>query len=320
MEPESMGSASELQKHHPDWAVQRDGSPADPEGRVLDLSRPEVAEFVENSIKSLFDEHKADFFKIDYNTAVREHGENIRGGTREGAAWRYVDALYAIFDRIAANYPDIFLENCAGGGGRLDLGLFRRCHVSCLSDYTVFPRGIKMLNNMSMALPPERLRVYYRHLPSYHMYGPLETQLNLLMFCNPLFVGFGRDENWLNPDEGAIVRRYIDLYKDFIRPVLVGCDSYHHTPALSFENTEPWCVMEHASPGGRAGYAGVFKFLDGCDTYTLRFRGVSRSATYKLTYMSVGETVTVQGAALSAGLPMTLDGALSSELVLYEEV
>ena len=319
MEPESMGNASELAKINPGWAIQRDGLPADGEGRILDMSKQEVADYVEKSIFSIFEEHKADFFKIDYNTGnINEHGENTRNGIRENAAWRYADALYRIFDRIAEKYPDVFLENCAGGGGRLDLGLFKRCHVSCYSDYTLFPRGIKMLNNLSMALPPERLRFYYRHIPTYHMYGGIETHLNFGMFCNPLFVGFGRDGSWLNPDEAGIVSKYVDLYKNTIRQILADCDVYHHTPGLSFKNTEPWCALEYSAPGKSAGYAGVFKFLDGCGTYTLRLRGVDKSRDYTVTFMSSGEKAVVSGFRLATdGLPVTLDGALSSELILY---
>jgi len=319
MEPESMGDASDLRKNNPGWALQRDGRPGDREGRVLDLSRPEVAEFAEKSEMDMLDGHQADFWKIDYNTSCQEHGENFRHGLRESAAWRYVESLYRIFDRVAERHPGVFLENCAGGGGRLDLGLFRRCHVSCLSDYSVLPRGIKMLNNMTMALPPERLRVYYRHYPTYHMFGGLDTQLNLLMFCNPLFVGFGRDESWKHPDESRLVGRYVDLYKKTIRPVLAGCDVYHHTPGLRHANTEPWCAMEHAAPDGHAGYAGIFKFLDGSETYRIRFRGVRKSATYKLTWWGADESATVTGMALASGLDVTLDGALSSELLLYKE-
>ncbi|MCL2740571.1 MAG: alpha-galactosidase [Oscillospiraceae bacterium] len=321
MEPESMGSGSELRKAHPDWAIRRDGAPADGEGRVLDLSRDEVAEFAEAAVMSVFAEHKVDGFKVDYNTASGEHGENVRFGLPESAAWRYVERLYAIFDRVAAEYPDAVLENCAGGGGRNDLGLFRRFHTSCISDYTILPRGIKQLNNLSMALPPERLRYYYRHYPGYHLYGGLETQLNVLMLCNPLFVGFGRDEGWLNADEAALVKRYVDRYKLFFRPVQIGCDVHHHTPALASGNAEPWCALEYSEKGKRRGYAGVFRFLKGEGTYPLRLRGMDKSLTYRVGFMSTGESFEAGGGALfTDGLPIRLDGALSSELITYEAV
>jgi len=318
LEPESVGKDSELHKLHPDWSLHRDGNFASPDGRVLDLSKPEVFQFALKSVFDMFTVHKVDFYKIDYNTAdIDEHGENIYGGIKENASYRYVQALYEIYDKIKQEYPDVYLENCAGGGGRNDLGLLKRCHVSSLSDYAVFPRSIKALNNLTMAIPPERLRFYYRHHPGYHMYGDLETQLRVLMFCVPLFVGFGRDASWVNDAENKIVRKYIDLFKGFIRDILPDAKVYHHTPALAYTHTEPWCVLECSS--GNKGYAGVFKLMDGSDSYQLIPRGIKISCNYKVTFISSGESVLINGVALAtAGLPIKLDGALTSEMILYE--
>ena len=320
MELETMGSGSELRKNHPEWALHRDGKPADGEGRILDMSRPEVFDFVLSETLNAFAEHKLDGFKVDYNTCCSEHGENFTEGYIENSSWRYVEALYKIFDRIAEEFPDAVLENCAGGGGRNDLGLFRRFHTSCISDYTVLPRGIKQVNNLSMALPPERLRYYYRHYPTYHSYGSFETQLNILMFCNPLFVGFGRDESWKNADEAAVVSKYVGLFKKFFRPVMIGCEVFHHTPSLSHDNTEKWCALEFSSPCRSKGYAGVFKFLAGRDEYIFKPAGISRQKKYRLTFLSTNESFASDGADLALrGLPIILDGALASEIIMYEE-
>jgi len=238
---------------------------------------------------------------------------------KENSAYQYVQALYAIYDRIKEEYPDVNLENCASGGGRNDLGFFRRCHVSCISDYAVFPRSIKALNNITMALPPERLRFYYRHYSGYHMYGDLETQLRVLMFCVPLFVGFGRDESWINEYDNEIVRKYVGLYKNFIKDVLPQAQVYHHTPALPFKGKDPWCVLEYAK--GDKGYAGVFRLIDGAAEYRLIPRGIKIGRNYKVTFMNSGESAVFKGADLMThGIILRFDGALTSEMVLYEGV
>ena len=318
LEPESFGKDSKLHKEKPEWSLIRDGHYACSDGRVLDLSRKEVFEYVMNSVFDMFREHRVEMYKIDYNTTdINEHGENMTHSVKENSSYRYVQALYAIYDRIKVEFPGVNLENCAGGGGRNDLGFFRRCHVSCISDYAMFPRSIKALNNLTMALPPERLRFYYRHFPGYHMYGDLETQLRVLMFCVPIFVGFGRDENWVNEYERKIVRQYVDLYKNFVKAVLPEAKVYHHTPALSFKHVEPWCVLEYAACD--MGYAGVFRLLDGTGEYRLILRGIKIGREYKVTFMNSGDSDVIQGSMLAnIGLTIRLDGALSSEMVLYQ--
>jgi alpha-galactosidase len=69
--------------------------------------------------------------------------------------WRHYEALYGIFDRLHARKPNLLLENCASGGGRTDLGLLRRFHYTWITDWPVLPRGVKIFNGMTLALPPE---------------------------------------------------------------------------------------------------------------------------------------------------------------------
>jgi len=318
LEPEGIGSDSKLFADNPDWPIKRDGAYADGIGRVLDMSKPEVFDFVQKSVMDLFDVHNVDYYKIDYNNYyINEHGENMRDGFMENASYRYVQALYAVYDKVIAEHPEVFLENCAGGGGRNDLGLFRRMHANTLSDYAVFPRSIKALNNVTMALPPDRIRFYYRHFPGYHMYGDLETQLRYLMFCVPVFVGFGRGENWFNPYENEIVTKYVDLFKNYCRVILENVKVYHHTPGLEFDAKDPWCALEYADENN--GYAAVFRLIEGTDEYVLNLRGIDIGRSYKVTFMNTGKCAIIDGVTLTTtGIPIRLSGALSSEMLLYQ--
>ena len=168
-------------------------------------------------------------------------------GYLENGQYRYVQALYRIFDDIARNHPDLLLENCAAGGGRLDLGMLRRTHFSAVTDFSMLPRSILAINNLSLVIPPERLRFYYGHMPAYHSYGSLDTQLRLLMFTNPLFVGFGRTMDWMPDEEKAVFRRYTELYKAFVRPILVDCRMFHPQGMLAMDGDDPLCQMECAT-------------------------------------------------------------------------
>ena len=44
--------------------------------------------------------------------------------------------LYAILDRLRAEHPDVYVEGCAGGGARVDLGMAARVDTLWPSDNT----------------------------------------------------------------------------------------------------------------------------------------------------------------------------------------
>jgi len=47
---------------------------------------------------------------------------------------RHIEGLYALWDRIRAAHPNVLIDNCAGGGRRIDLETLRRATVLSRSD------------------------------------------------------------------------------------------------------------------------------------------------------------------------------------------
>ena len=95
VEAERMGPASRLLRDHADWAMMRRGELIP----NLDLSKSEVAHYLEETIAGLIEKYELDCFRLDYNISVGEGGEAQRDGYTENVLWRYYDALYGVFDR-----------------------------------------------------------------------------------------------------------------------------------------------------------------------------------------------------------------------------
>jgi len=49
----------------------------------------------------------------------------------------------------------VIFENCAGGGGRTDIGMVKRFGHTDVTDWQIAPRSFTITNGMTMALPPE---------------------------------------------------------------------------------------------------------------------------------------------------------------------
>ncbi len=322
MEPEAMGLESEVRKNHPNWTIKRDGESIGND-TLLDLSRDEVAEWVESEIIRVIREYKPDYFKIDFNRfGIGEEGQNLKYGYIENSQWGHVKSLYRIFDKLKVEFPDIILENCAAGGGRNDLGMVRRCHISCQSDFTIQPKNLIGLNGMTIAYPPEVLRHYYPMQIDYSLYGDMDFQFRVMMLSNPIFIEV---LNSAGKESKSIINtysRYINFYKDFVRKLMPECKVYHHTPFLNMDSEYDWCVLEYASNDLNKGLAVIFHLGESENsTYLFKPKGLNPEFKYKVLFDNEGYKVEKDGYLLiNEGISIRLDYALSSQLLVFEKV
>ena len=322
MEPEAVGHESEIYKIHPDWIVKRDGESIG-NGTLLDLSKKEVSEWVEAEVIRVIREYKPDYFKIDFNRiGIGEEGQNVKNGYVENSQWGHVETLYRIFDRLRTEFPDLILENCAAGGGRNDLGMVRRCHISCQSDFTVQPKNLIGLNGMTIAYPPEVLRHYYPMQRDFSLYGDMDFQFRVMMLSNPFFIEVFNDLDEKSEDLIFKSNRYIKLYKDFIRPIMPECKVYHHTPLLNMDSEYDWCVLEYVSSDSSRGFAALFHLGEkGTNRFLFRAKGLNPEIIYRVSFDNEGYVVEKDGYfIMNEGISVSLEHALSSQLLIFEEV
>lgn len=133
VEPESVSPGSELAAKHPEWILRTDGrEPVQIRNQLLlDLSRDDVADWIWETLDRLLSSYEISYLKWDANRARLDAGDQRRdldGGV--------VTNLYKILDRLRADHPRVFVEGCAGGGARVDLGMAARADTLWPSDNT----------------------------------------------------------------------------------------------------------------------------------------------------------------------------------------
>jgi alpha-galactosidase len=317
VEIEAAGAASTLRKEHSDWILRRNGLPVNE--RALDLANPEVERWVESEIARIIDCYGLDMFRIDHNHTLAPSGNRVVEELTEDLTWRYYEALYRVLDRLRARYPAVVFQNCAGGGGRLDWGTLRRFHNTELSDWMRQPRGLRILNGVTLSLPPEiLLRTFGTESGEHELDGDVDAQLRLVCLCRPIFRGIAPSAEELTPYLRERIAHHLALYRDFVRPVMVDGRVYHHTPFLPLYQDAPWCVLEYASEDRRRAVVGLFRTsAAGPAEYRLFPRGIDPASSYDLTLDSHASTVRVPGWELvNHGIAVRLDNTMSSELVL----
>jgi len=126
LEPEMVNPKSELYEKHKDWVIRQ---PERPEHYfrnqlVLDLSNPDVQNFVFSVVDSLFIKNPdISFIKWDCNAVIYNAYSEYLKKTNQPQSHLYVDyvkGLYKVLERVRAKYPKVPMMLCSGGGGRVD--------------------------------------------------------------------------------------------------------------------------------------------------------------------------------------------------------
>ena len=131
IEPEMVNPKSELYEKHPDWVIKQ---PQRPEiyyrnQMVLDLSNPEVQDFVFGIVDNLFVKNpELAFIKWDCNAVIYNAYSahlNKKGLPQSNLYVDYTEGLYKVLQRIRTKYPKVPMMLCSGGGGRGDYELLK---------------------------------------------------------------------------------------------------------------------------------------------------------------------------------------------------
>jgi alpha-galactosidase len=157
IEPEMVNPDSDLYRAHPDWILATgERTPAlERHQLVLDLTRPEVTEYLLEQIASLLTEYDIAYVKWDHNRDLLDAG----GGTRDGAPAVHDQtlALYALLDELRRRFPAVEWESCASGGGRVDLAILERVQRVWTSDMTDALARQAIQRWTGQLVPPEYL-------------------------------------------------------------------------------------------------------------------------------------------------------------------
>ncbi|MFC4292475.1 alpha-galactosidase [Sphingorhabdus arenilitoris] len=209
-EPEMVNPDSDLFRAHPDWVLQIDGVEQVPfrNQYVLDISRPEVSDYLFDCIDAILSEYNIGYIKWDMNRDLNHPG----GRSGHARAHAQVEALYRLMDRVRAAHPKVEIESCCSGGGRADMGILAHSDRIWTSDSNDALDRQDIQRGASYFLP---LCVLGSHVGPRHCHITGRT-LSIEMRCATALMGhMGTELNLLTEAESdlAIMKQAITLYK-----------------------------------------------------------------------------------------------------------
>lgn len=215
IEPEMVSPNSHLIKMHPEW-VFRNPNKNPKLGRnqlVLNFGKPEVVDYIFESLCKVFDRIQLDYIKWDMNRSICESfDESLSNDQQKESRHRYILGVYKLHELLLARYPKILIESCASGGGRFDLGMLCYASQTWTSDCTDAIERLKIQYGTSMAYPLSSMGAHVSVSPNHqnNRLLPLKTRLETAYFGN---LGIELDPQKITPEEMIELRDGINFYK-----------------------------------------------------------------------------------------------------------
>lgn len=226
-EPESISPESELYREHPDWVLHvEDREPVQCRNQwILDLSNEGTVQYLIRSLESMIRRTGIDYIKWDMNRPLVDIGSSALPKERQGEiSHRHVLAVYRIQEQILADFPDLLLENCAGGGSRFDAGmLFYSPQIWCSDDMDPVER-LLIQEGTELVYPVSAMGSHVGSSP----YGitSRKTDFDSRALCAMAGTfGYELDITRLPGEETAKIPGQISLYKR-IQPLIQKGDYY----------------------------------------------------------------------------------------------
>lgn len=227
LEPEMMNIKSELFEKHPEWVIQQPNREIGL-GRqmTMDLSNPKVQDYIYHVINNLLIENpEIAYIKWDANHHINNVGSEWLPANEQSSLYiEYHKGLQKIFQRIRESHPDLVMQACASGGGRVSYGYLKYFQEFWLSDNTDALRKLYMQWGASHFFPALTMASHVSVSPNL-LTGrviPLKFRVDLSMTGR---LGIEMQPKDLNSEEWTFVKKAIENYKT-IRPVVQFGDLY----------------------------------------------------------------------------------------------
>ncbi len=284
--------------------------------KYINFGSAAACDFLRGLLYPIIRSMELDIFRIDFNLDPGPVFDHCDGPGRQGVTeLQYYNGLYAFFARLLADFPGMVIDNCAGGGKRLD---WRMCSygvpIMCRSDYFT-------LRNFAPEAVQAQTLALARWLPvNGDSYGTCMGDTTLVLDTyrarSSYGASFGLTAPWwpLTDEQGRWYRQILDeaaAVKDAMPLDFYPLTGYSLSPRV-------WCAWQTcADDGSRAMVAAFRRALSAESTRTFALQGLAPDAVYTATDVDGNALGSYTGKQLAVGFCLTLPQPRSSTFVFF---
>lgn len=300
-EPEMISRKSQLFEAHPDWCIHVENKEPT-EGRhqlILDMSRPEIVDYIYEKIAYLLNRYEISYIKWDMNRNITDAGSAKLSPEQHGEFYhRYILGVYELMRRLTTDFPKVLFEGCAGGGGRFDYGILYYMPQFWTSDDTDAMERLKIQYGTSMLYPLSAMTAHVSACPN-HQTGRttyFKTRGDVAQICN---FGYELDIAKLSRSEKIQIKEQIALHKRLEGMIASGSFYRLESP---FEND--YCSWQIVSSNKKSSFVMVAsqKLSPNMFGHYVKLQGLIPDRIYNVNPISLklsGKTL------MNLGLPIT---------------
>ena len=283
IEPEMVSEASELYHAHPEWVIRIPGrKPVRARNQlVLDMSRPDVRDYLYERISSLLSENHIEYIKWDMNRSLSDMYSAVLPADRQGElAHRYVLGLYDLMERLTSQFPDVLFEGCSGGGARFDAGILYYSPQIWCSDDTDPIHRLSIQYGSSFAYPVSTVGAHVSASPNHQTgrHTPINTRGIVAMSGT---FGYELDPTRLSEEDRAEIREQIGLFKTFYDLIQNG--RYYRLTDIGKCYYEAWSFVTEDKSKALLNLV-ITNPQPNPTLINIRFKGLDAGASYRISY------------------------------------
>lgn len=283
------------------------------------LAHPDAWRWAYEHLARLVADEGVEYFVFDNNDWIDCTREGHGHGPRDGH-FAHVQALYRLLAALRERFPDLLIENCAGGGNRIDFGMARYTDSGWMDDRTnPAPHVRQNLQALSAVLPPQYLLSYVMPTPE----EPMTDERDLRLLTRSRMggiLGLSYNANELDEGDYAVLAREVEVYKR-IRSLVSSGSAVTLTPAMTATNRPAWELHQLTAPSRRAAVVLGFQNDGGVEAVRVVPRGLDPSVTYAVSTIDLGPLATMPGDVLARdGVELRGSPNTAARVVLIEPV
>jgi alpha-galactosidase len=259
------------------------------------LGDAEAREWLLAQLVQLVDSARPDFLKWDNNFWINCDRPGHGHGAKDGN-FAHVKGLYAVLAALRARYPALSIENCAGGGNRLDAGLLQFTDSAWMDDVTAPSSHVRHnLEGLGVIFPPAYLLSFVTNGEFESLRDgsdrTLEFRSRMPGMLGLTWRSFEFDDEDLDEIAAEIATAKA------IRGAVPAAASFMLTDQARADGRGEFDAMQLFSPSART--SAVFVYAsDGLDWFTVRLKGLEPETRYLISTVWGEELAEATGAEL----------------------
>jgi alpha-galactosidase len=278
------------------------------------LAVPEARNWIVERLSRLIDEVHPDYLKWDNNYWLNCDRPGHAHGRTDGN-FSHVEGLQQILATLRERYPDLVIENCSGGGNRLEPSMLGFSDTAWMDDRSLSPTHVRHnLEGLTVLLPPASLLSF--------VFGnewgaePGGSDVGFAFRSRmPGILGGAWRTSELDPSARSRMREQIATYRR-LRDLLPDAAVRLLTDQIHEDASGVWDALQETSASTGAAVLFAFENPGAPPSVTLRPRGLRPAVIYDIVSVDAGPLGRASGETLmSAGVDVVSSSTSRAHII-----